>query len=128
MLLLNATDDTLLDSPGSVLRVMSYSPKCAGSPGTPRSAGSPGICSEGPSPFSSIIQPARHIWFLKDKQAVVEEYELQGEPSFQTFTQNSEKQTIRQLWKTGTKTPLTRRTRKGVFRDSGYFIVNIIIS
>ena len=69
LLPLYGADDTLLDSPGSFFRVMSCSPKFAGSPGS---------SSGGFSPFSDHIASKigmRNIWFLKDKQAVVEEYE-----------------------------------------------------
>ena len=59
---------TLLDSPGSFFEVMALSPQSAGSPGS-----SPG----GSSPFSKIA--VRNIWLLKDKQAVVEDYEQQEE-------------------------------------------------
>ena len=82
MLPLYGADDTLLDSPGSFFRVMSCSPKFADSPGS----------SSGRfSPFSNHIASKigmRNIWFLKDKQAVVEEYEQQGEPSFKVFCAN----------------------------------------
>ena len=82
LLPLYGADDTLLDSPGSFFRVMSCSPKFAGSPGS---------SSGGFSPFSGHIASKigmRNIWFLKDKQAVVEEYEQQGEPSFKVFCEN----------------------------------------
>ena len=68
---------TLLDSPGSFFEVMALSPQSAGTPGS-----SPG----GSSPFSKIA--VRNIWLLKDKQAVVEDYEQQGEPSYVVFCAN----------------------------------------
>ena len=58
---------------------------------SPKFADSPGSSSGGFSPFSNHIASKigmRNIWFLKDKQAVVEEYEQQGEPSFKVFFAN----------------------------------------
>ena len=74
MLALYGAGGTLLDSPGSFFEVMALSPQSAGTPGS-----SPG----GSSPFSKIA--VRNIWLLKDKQAVVEDYEHQGEPSLTGF-------------------------------------------
>ena len=73
LLALYGADDTLPDSPDSFFRVMSLSPQSAGSPGT-----SPGES----SPFSDLLSKiaVRNIWLLKDKQAVVEDYEHQGAP------------------------------------------------
>ncbi len=75
LLPLYGADDTPLDSPGSFFRVMSLSSK---------SAGPPASGSDGSSPFAGLAGQfgTRKICLLKDKQAVVEEYELQGEPSF----------------------------------------------
>ena len=55
---------------------------------SPKPTGSPGSCSD--ASFSGLVGPehGRKIWFLKEKLAVVEGYEMQGEPSFKLFTEN----------------------------------------